>query len=86
VSLGSLLLAGVNIAPPSLLVLGLGALTFGVRPRWTPVVVYGYLAWSFLVELLGSIVHASHRTSAGVVTGIAVACAGAFSRRNLTGS
>ncbi len=60
VSLGSLLLAGINIAPPALLILGLGAVAFGLRPRWTPVVVYGYLAWSFLIELLGSIVHASH--------------------------
>jgi ABC-2 type transport system permease protein len=109
VSTGSLLLAGLNIAPASLLILGLGALAFGVRPRWTPVVVYGYLAWSFLVELLGSIVHASHWlmdtsvffhmapapasdpdwASAGVVTGIAFACAvagcAAFNRRDLAG-
>lgn len=53
-------LAGLNIAPASLFILGLGALVFGISPRWTTAVVYGYLAWSFLVELLGSVVHASH--------------------------
>jgi len=33
---------------------------FGVRPRWTTPVVYGYLAWSFLVEFIGALVHVSH--------------------------
>jgi ABC-2 type transport system permease protein len=70
--------------------------------------VYGYLAWSFLIELLGSIVNASHWdtsvffhmvpapasspnwASAGVVIGVAVACAVAgcvaFAHRDLTGN
>jgi len=41
-------------------VLGLSALAFGAWPRRAPAVVYGYLAWSFLIEFLGSIVRASH--------------------------
>jgi polyether ionophore transport system permease protein len=60
VGLGSLLLAGLNIVPPALLLLGLGALVFGAWPRGTSAVVYGYLAWSFLVEFFGAIVHANH--------------------------
>lgn len=60
VGLGSLLLAGLNVAPPALFVLGLGALAFGAWPRGAPGVVYSYLAWSFLIEFLGGIVRASH--------------------------
>jgi ABC-2 type transport system permease protein len=60
VRFGSLVSAGLNIVPPSLLVLGLGALVLGVWPRWTSTVVYGYLAWSFLIEFVGAVVHASH--------------------------
>ena len=45
---------------PSVLLLGLGALIFGLRPRWTALVVYGYLAWSFLVEFVGAAVRVSH--------------------------
>jgi ABC-2 type transport system permease protein len=39
--------------------IGLGALVLGVWPRRTSAVVYGYLAWSFLIEFLGAVVHAS---------------------------
>ena len=60
ISAGSLLAAGVNVVAPSLLLLGLGALVFGLRPRWTALVVYGYLAWSFLVEFIGAAVQVSH--------------------------
>ena len=45
---------------PSLFLLGLGALVFGAWPRRTSTVVYGYLAWSFLIEFVGAVVHASH--------------------------
>ncbi|MGH3155611.1 MAG: hypothetical protein ACRDNF_03400 [Streptosporangiaceae bacterium] len=60
VGLGPLLLAGLNIAPSALFILGLGALAFGIWPRRAAAVVYGYLAWASLVELMGSVVHASH--------------------------
>ena len=60
VGLGSLLAAGLNVVPPSVLLLGVGTLVYGARPRLTPAAAYGYLAWSFLVELLGSVVHLSH--------------------------
>ena len=57
---GPLVVAGLNVVPPSLFMLGLGALVFGLWPRRTAAVVYGYLAWSFLIEFLGAVVHASH--------------------------
>jgi len=60
VGFGSLLAAGVNIVPPSLFLLGLGALVIGAWPRRTTTVVYGYLAWSFLIEFIGAVVHANH--------------------------
>jgi ABC-2 type transport system permease protein len=60
VGFGSLVAAGLNVVPPSLFLLGLGALVLGVWPRRTSAVVYGYLAWSFLIEFLGAVVHASH--------------------------
>ncbi len=60
VGLGTLLQAGVNLAPPALFVLGVGVLTFGLRPRAVATVTYGVLAWSFLVEIIGGIVNASH--------------------------
>jgi ABC-2 type transport system permease protein len=60
VGLGSLLAAGINVIPPALLLLGLGTLLLGAWPRRAPAAVYAYLAWSFLIEFVGAIVHASH--------------------------
>jgi ABC-2 type transport system permease protein len=60
VRFGSLVTAGLNIVPPGLFLLGLGALVLGAWPRRTSTVVYGYLAWSFLIEFAGGVVHTSH--------------------------
>src|ERR1017187_2810410 len=60
VGFGSLLTAGLNVVPPALFLLGLGALVLGAWPRLTSAVVYGYLAWSFLVEFAGGVAHTSH--------------------------
>ena len=56
----SLLEAGVNLVPPAITILGLGVLAFGVRPRTTSVVVYGYLAWSLLLVIVGGIGAVNH--------------------------
>ena len=56
VDLPKLLAAGLNAAVPALCVLGAGALVFGLRPRLCGPVVYGLVAWSFLVDLLGSVI------------------------------
>jgi ABC-2 type transport system permease protein len=60
ISFSDLLGAGLNTVPAGLCLLGLGALVWGVAPRAASIAVYGILAWSFLVELLGGIVNSSH--------------------------
>ena len=50
----------MNLVPPAIIVLGLGILAFGVRPRITSGVVYGYLAWSLLVVIVGGIGAVNH--------------------------
>ncbi len=60
VGLGTLVGAGVNVVPPSICILGIGALAFGVSPRATSVVVYAVLGWSLLVEVVGGVVASSH--------------------------
>lgn len=52
--------AGLNLVPPALFIFGLGVFTFGVYPRATGIVSYGVLVWSFLVELVGSLVSSNH--------------------------
>jgi ABC-2 type transport system permease protein len=56
VGFGDLLEAGLNVAPPGLFVLGIGALAFGLVPRAAVGVTYGLVVWSFLVETVASIV------------------------------
>jgi ABC-2 type transport system permease protein len=48
--------AGSNIAPPSLCILGLGTLVYGLWPRLAIMVGYGLVAWSFLVQLIGAVI------------------------------
>jgi ABC-2 type transport system permease protein len=60
VGAGDLVVAGVNAIPPGVFLLGVGTLAFGAWPRRTPVVIYGYLAWSFLIEFAGGAIHLSH--------------------------
>jgi ABC-2 type transport system permease protein len=55
VRVGAVVLAGLNLVPPALVVLGLGVLVLGLAPRATSTVVYGYLAWSLLVVVVGGI-------------------------------
>lgn len=55
VALADLVRAGLNIAPPALFVLGAGCLLYGVVPRLAPAATYAFVAWSLLIELLGSV-------------------------------
>jgi ABC-2 type transport system permease protein len=48
-----LLGAGVNLVPPAIVILGIGVLTFGIRPRATSLVVYAVLGWSLLIVIVG---------------------------------
>ena len=52
--------AGLNMAPPALFVLGVGALVIGVWPRATSIAVYGLIVWSILVELIGGFSRNNH--------------------------
>ena len=56
VQLSKLLEAGVNATVPAVFVLGFGVLVFGLRPRLTAAAAYGIVAYSFLVNLVGSLV------------------------------
>ena len=60
VSFVTVLEAGLNVVPPAVCILGIGALVFGVSPRASSVATYGVLVWSFLVELVGGIVGLNH--------------------------
>jgi ABC-2 type transport system permease protein len=52
--------AGLNTLPPALLLLGLGAMVFGLVPRWAVALTYAILVWSLLVEITGGIVNVNH--------------------------
>ena len=60
VSFTTLVEAGMNIVPPAITILGIGALALGVWPRVTPIVGYALLGWSLLVVIIGGIGAASH--------------------------
>ena len=59
VGLRVLLVAGMNATIPGLFVLGAGVMFFGLRPRLCSFVAYGIVVWSFLVDLLGSLIKGS---------------------------
>ena len=48
--------AGLNIAPPGIFVLGVGAAVYGVLSRPGPVVAYAIVTWSFIVQLIAAFV------------------------------
>ena len=56
VLLSKLLEAGLNATVPGVFVIGAGCLVLGLRPRLTSMAAYGIVAWSFLMDLLGSLV------------------------------
>lgn len=60
ISSRELLLAGLNATAPALLLLGVGIFTLGFVPRLTTAVAYGIIAWSFLMQMIGSIANFSH--------------------------
>lgn len=57
--LSTLIGAGLNVVPPALLILGVGALALGTWPRTTSIAVYGLVAWSVIVELIGGLSNTS---------------------------
>jgi len=59
-SFATLLAAGVNVVPAGIFVLGAGTLVHGLAPRFAAAAAYGVVAWSFLVEIVGAGIGASH--------------------------
>ncbi len=55
VSFTAVLEAGLNVAPPAICILGIGALVMGVWPRATSIATYGVLMWSLLDEIVGGV-------------------------------
>ncbi len=55
-----LLLAGLNSAAPAVALLGIGIAVFGFVPRVTTMACWGILAWSFLLDMLGSALKVNH--------------------------
>lgn len=52
-----LIRAGVNSIAPAIFVLGFGVFCFGFVPRLASALSYGIIAWSFLVQMIGSILN-----------------------------
>lgn len=50
----AMLAAGLNTAVPGLVVLGVGALLYGLAPRLAAPVLYALVLWSFVVETFGT--------------------------------
>jgi len=60
ISLGELAAAGLNAAASAILLLGFAVLVIGFAPRWTSMLCYALIAWSFLLDMLGSVIHPNH--------------------------
>jgi ABC-2 type transport system permease protein len=60
VGIDALIQAGINTAAPAVLVLGIGALTYGLVPRLVSPVLYGLVVWSFVIEIIGPSLKANH--------------------------
>ena len=60
VGLGELVEAGLNVVPPAVFILGIGALAYGLWPRAAIAVAYGLVVWSFLVETISAAFDSNH--------------------------
>jgi ABC-2 type transport system permease protein len=60
ISFNAMMLAGVNAIAPAVLVFGIGLLCFGFVPRATSIAVYVVVAWSFLMQMIGSLINLNH--------------------------
>jgi ABC-2 type transport system permease protein len=59
IGIDRLVSAGANVVAPALVVLGLGVCAIGLRPRIATTACYALVVWSFLVEILGSVLRAN---------------------------
>lgn len=56
----TLLPAGLNIIAPAVFLLGIGISAFGFVPRFTTVIAYSVIAWSFLLQIVSSGLNLNH--------------------------
>lgn len=60
VSFHLMVLSGVNAMAPAALTLGIAILIFGFVPRLASSAGYAVMAWSFLMEIIGSVIKLNH--------------------------
>jgi polyether ionophore transport system permease protein len=60
IGLNKMMQAGINSALPAAVIIGLGILTLGFKPRWTSAVMYAVIGWSFLLQLIGPAIKLNH--------------------------
>jgi len=60
VGFGEMVKAGINVAPPAAFIFGVGVLAYGLWPRAAVAVTYGLVVWSWLVDILASVVNSNH--------------------------
>jgi ABC-2 type transport system permease protein len=60
VGFGRLVEGGLNAVPPAVFLLGFATLAHGALPRLVTPLTYGLIAWSFLIEFVGSVTNMSH--------------------------
>jgi len=60
VGFGQMVKAGLNVAPPAVFIFGVGVLAYGRWPRAAVTVTYGLVVWSFLVDIVASLVDSNH--------------------------
>jgi len=60
VAFHSILLAGLNVIAPALITLGIGVFAFGIIPRFTTIIAYSVIAWSFLLQIISSGLNLNH--------------------------
>jgi ABC-2 type transport system permease protein len=60
VGFASLVLGGFNYVGPAVLMLGVGTLILGLKPRFASTILYAWIVWSFIVEMVSSVVTFNH--------------------------
>lgn len=60
IGLPAMLQAGLNVAVPGLFVLGVGTLLYALAPRVALPVLYAFVLWSFVVQIIGTSITGNH--------------------------
>jgi ABC-2 type transport system permease protein len=55
-----MVIAGINVLPAILFAMSFGIFIFGLTPRLTTIAMYGIIAGSFLLEMVGSAINLNH--------------------------